>query len=225
MSDALSQLEADMRELTKPVNGQYPRPWMTNLTDPTTAELFTVGKNQRNGYDVELVGSHHHFIDTLFNRGPETCRGLYDRMVGTPSPTRRNTDALVSLLAQRGVTRILETNVVCYSTPMSADLRQARHLQGVDRGTEIFKVLIEIVKPRVLISHGSDTAKQLGKLLGRALPEPPSAPGSKPVFAEIDATTIFVIPSLAPPAFNKWSKWAHGHLEGVADRAAQIMRG
>lgn len=224
MSGVLSHLEAHMRELTKPVEGRYPRPWMTTLTDPTTAELFTVGKNQRNGYEVGRVGSHDHFVNTLFNRGSETCRGLYNRMAGTPSPTRRNTDALVSLLAEQGVTRVLETNVICYSTPMSADLRQAIHRQGADRGTEIFKVLLEIIKPRVLISHGSDTAKHLGKLLGRALPEPPSTPG-QPVFAEIDATTIFVIPSLAPPAFNKWSKWAHEHLASVADRAAQILRG
>jgi hypothetical protein len=224
MASRLRRLEAAVRELTKPLNGQYPRPWMTALADPSTAELFTVGKNQRNGFDVAAVGPHDHFIDTLFNRGPETCRELYDRVAGSPSPTRRNTDAMVSLLFQGGVTKILETNVICYSTPMSADLRLMQHLGGAARGTEIFKLLLEIIKPRILISHGADTAKKLGAVLGRSLPEPASMP-AKPVFAEVGTLTVFVVPSLAPPAFNMWSAWAREHLGAVSNQAAQILRG
>src|SRR3954470_1888255 len=108
-----SELETAIREMTRPINGQYPRPWMTNLTNPADAQVFTVGMNQRNGFAVDEVGTHAHYLDALFNRGPETYRGLYDRLTIMPSPTRRNTDGLIRMLAQHGVTDVLETNVRC----------------------------------------------------------------------------------------------------------------
>jgi hypothetical protein len=221
-SATADELEAAIRELTTPINGQYPRPWMTSLKDPTEANVFTVGKNQRKGFDVSSVGSHDHFIDTLFNRGSETCRSLYDRIAGSPSPTRVNTDNLVHLLTERSVSKIIETNVICYSTPMSADLRSAHHLGGAARGTEIFRFLLSAIRPRILISHGADTARKLGKLLGRELPQPPSSPAA-PMPTWVGSTAVIVIPSLAPPAFNMWSGWAQNHLSAVGDLVAEIV--
>src|SRR5687768_15226511 len=108
---------------------------MTDLPDPRQAVVFIVGKNQRNGYPVEQVGSHERLIDALFNRNGESCRGLYNEMTaGRPSPTRVNIDRLAAQLRRRGVQGVLETNVVCYSTPMSADLAEARHAGGRHRG-------------------------------------------------------------------------------------------
>lgn len=220
--DAGDELEAEVRRLTNPINGQYPRPWMTSLTDPGEADVFIVGKNQRNGYDAAKVGSHDHYVDTLFNRGSETCRALYDRMVGLPSPTRKNTDTLVRQLSARGVTRVIETNVICYSTPMSADLRSAHHIGGAERGSEIFKALLRLIQPEVLIVHGTDTARKLGSVLGRNLPAPPEGPG-QPQPTRIGEAVFFVIPSLAPPAFNKWSSWSTGHLAVISDQVADIL--
>ena len=37
--------ETKIRELTKPINGQLPRPWMTELEDPAQADVFIVGMN------------------------------------------------------------------------------------------------------------------------------------------------------------------------------------
>ncbi|MEW9614288.1 hypothetical protein AB3G45_10725 [Shinella sp. S4-D37] len=196
---------------------------MTALTDPTTASVFTVGKNQRNGFDAATVGSHEHYVNTLFNRGPETCRQLYDRMVGAPSPTRKNTDALVTKLRSHGISEVLETNVICYSTPMSSDLRKLAHLGGTERGQEIFAVLLDLIQPRVLISHGADTAKKLSRILQVRLPAPPTAP-SDPLECVVGGTTVFIIPSLAPPQFNKWSRWSEPHLEKVCERVGLIMR-
>lgn len=224
MSVSEAELEAAIRRLTQPINGQYPRPWMTSLTTPGEAEVLTVGKNQRNGYDVAKIESHDHYVDSLFNRGPETCRALYDRIAGSPSPTRTNTDRFVRQLHDRGVLKVVETNVICYSTPMSADLRSAQNLGGTERGTEIFKALLRLIKPRVLIAHGTDTARKLGKVLGRDLPEPPEKPGD-PVRVQSGENIVFVIPSLAPPAFNKWSSWSRDHLAAVSDQVADILRG
>jgi hypothetical protein len=215
-------LEAAIRPLTQPLNGKYPRPWMTSLRNPSEANVFTVGKNQRHGYDPAEVGSHDHFVDTLFNRGSETCRALYDRIAVSPSPTRTNTDHLVRLLCDRGVSKVIETNVICYSTPMSSDLRAAHHIGGTERGTEIFKLLLRLIQPTVMIAHGTDTVRKLSKVLGRDLPAPPDKPGDpRPI--QIDGTVIFVIPSLAPPAFNKWSSWSSGHLAAVSDQVAEIL--
>jgi hypothetical protein len=195
---------------------------MTSLTNPGEANVFTVGKNQRNGYGVAKLASHEHYIDTLFNRGPETCRALYDRIAGSPSPTRTNTDRLVRQLSDRGVSKVIETNVICYSTPMSADLRSAYHIGGTERGTEIFKVLLQLIKPRVLVAHGTDTVRKLGKVLGRDLPAPPAEPGD-PVRVQIGEAIVFVIPSLAPPAFNKWSSWSRDHLAAVSDQVSDLL--
>ena len=37
------RLEAAMRKLTLPINGQYPRPWMTFSKDPASSKVFVVG--------------------------------------------------------------------------------------------------------------------------------------------------------------------------------------
>ncbi len=218
------QLESKIRALTRPLNGQYPRPWMTSLSNPIDCDLFTVGKNQRNGFDVDAVGSHDHFIDCLFNRGNETCRGLYDRLVARASPTRRNTDRLVELLRNEGISGVLETNVICYSTPMSADLRRDTHTHGAERGSEIFASLFKIISPKVIIAHGSDTARKLGKFMGVELPAPPKGPG-EPRFWNVNGTGVFVIPSLAPPQFNTWAKWSNEHLRQVSVQAAEFLEG
>jgi hypothetical protein len=88
-------------------------------------------------------------MDSLFNRAGESCRRAYDEMTGfSPSPTRVNTDRFRAVLAKEGIAGILETNVVCYSTPMSSDLRLPQHTGGTVRGTNIFRALLHFVKQR-----------------------------------------------------------------------------
>jgi len=123
---------------------------MTTASDPSACEIFIVGRNQRNAYQAEQVGSHEYFINTLFNRGGETCRSLYDRMTSTPSPTRGNIDRLTRALEKHTKAGILGTNVVCYSTPMSADLLQGANDSGASRGPEYFNVLIFASRPTLL---------------------------------------------------------------------------
>lgn len=218
----MSELETSIRALTEPINGQYPRPWLTDIKDVENARVFTVGRNQRNGFPVNVVGSHDRYIDTLFNRGDTTCRQLYDSVTGAPSPTRRNTDRLVDVLRRHGVSDIIQTNVICYSTPMSADLHRPEHKGGKETGTELFRSIYGIIKPRVLIAHGTQTARDLGRVLGVSLPQPPSHPEltSK---AQLGDTGIWVIPSLAPPAYTSWQRWADEHLELVAAEVAALL--
>ena len=169
-----SKFEEVIRQLTKPINDQFPRPWMTKMTNPAEADLFIVGRNQKNGYPVESVGSQERHLDALFNRNGMSCRSLYDEITGgNPSPTRVNTERFSSLLEERGISRILETNVICYSTPMSADLRLNEHIGGMERGEEVFRYLIGEINPSVLVVHGIGATKQLESILGeRILPFP-----------------------------------------------------
>lgn len=148
-----SRLKEMIKKMTQPINGQYPRPWMIDSpADPASSVVLTVGHNQAKGFPVERVGSHEHYMDALFNRGSETCRQLYDRITDNkPSETRKNTDKLVRRLAEHGVRNVLETNVICYSTPMSADLRQSLHINGAKRGREIFEACLRSSSPRCLL--------------------------------------------------------------------------
>ena len=67
--------EDNIRQLTQPINNQYPRPWMTDLKNPKQAKVFIVGKNQAKTFQVDQVGSHQKYLDYLFNRNGLSCRG------------------------------------------------------------------------------------------------------------------------------------------------------
>ena len=215
MSSHKSEFERVITNLTLPINGQFPRPWMTDLTDPLDATVFIVGKNQAKTYPETRL-DHARHLNGLFNRSGETARRIYDEITaGKRSPTRANTDNLRGLLNAAGVTRILETNVVCYSTPMSGDLHRRQHAGGAAKGTEIFLALLHFIKPKVLIAHGAGTHDALAKVLGVSLPIAPTLL-TDPQSATVKDMTVFTIPSLAPPEWNKWCTWAPEFLARVA---------
>lgn len=219
------QFEAAIRSLTQPINGQLPRAWMTDWADPLSARVVLVGMNQATGYDAGQI-SHERHVDALFNRNGQTCRGLYDEMRGgIPSPTRSNLDVFRGMLAEAGVKDVLESNVVCYSTPMSRELGSMQHSGGQERGTDIFRVILEFVRPRVLVAHGAGTRKTLGKVLGATLPAPPASKDDPMARTRIGDMEVFLIPSLAPPAFNRWQRWSHGYLQSVASQVACSLDG
>ena len=209
--------EERIRKLTWPINRQLPRPWMTDMSNPLKADVFIVGMNQAKLYRVEEV-SHERHIDALFNRNGESCRGLYDEVTGgKPSPTRRNIDGLAARLRRQGTYNILETDVVCYSTPMSGDLRDRAHAGGAPKGEEIFRYLLDVIAPPVLIVHGARAVNRLSRILKIKGLKVPETAGE---VHGIQTNQHLVIPirSLAPPEFNKWSSWSGGHLDKVSDR-------
>jgi hypothetical protein len=218
------KFEEAIAQLTQSLNGQLPRPWMTSLNDPRKADVFVVGKNQRKGYAAELVGGHDRHMNALFNRNGETCRELYDEVTGgIPSPTRCNTDRFITILNEKGVTNILETNVICYSSPMSHDLRLDAHAGGTERGKELFRFLLDSISPKAVVVHGKSAAKELFRVLRvDPLPEPTEADDVRSTMVE--GTLVVVIRSLAPPAYNKWSSWADKHLRRVATKVAAHVR-
>jgi hypothetical protein len=212
--------ESDITELTKPLNGQYPRPWMTDLCDPLQAKVFIVGRNQAKTYSVESISDHSRHLNALFNRNGETCRGLYNELSkGTSSPTRQHIDLLANELRVAGVYDILETNVVCYSSPMSVDLSRRLHAGGQQRGDEIFRYLLKTIRPSMLIVHGESSRRALEKALGGTLPSIGSDPADV-TKAHIDYSgndvIVYPISSLAPPAFNAWKKWSAEYLHRLA---------
>lgn len=213
--------EQAITHATRALNGQLPRPWMTDLADPRAAQVFIVGRNPARSYDAGAVTQARH-LDALFNRNGQSCRRLYDELAGKPSPTRRNVDFQRSVLSRVGVERVLETNVICYASPMSADLSRPEHKGGRGAGKAIFKYLLDAIHPRVVIVHGARTADDLGKLFGTVLPAPRAEPGT-PASAEVGGTTVLVLPSLAPPAWNGWQSWADAHLEEAAALTAAAL--
>ena len=212
-----NKFEDRIRELTRPINGQLPRPWMTEAKNPLEAEVFVIGKNQSRKYPADQI-CHQRHMDALFNRNGETCRGLYDEVTkGKPSRTRRNTDRLVTHLKQQGIHRILETDVICYSTPKIEDLRTKAHAGGAKRGEDIFRYLLEQVRPPVLIVHGVAAGKKLSTILKiDQLRVPKSVDEVCDVRTE--RNLVIPIPSLSPPRFNGWSSWSGELMDRVAAR-------
>ena len=211
-----SQFEETIRELTRPINGQLPRPWMTAMENPLEADVFIVGMNQRHGYPAGGL-PHQRHLNALFNRNGENCRSLYDEVTeGRPSPTRRNIDGLVDSLKRQGISNILETDVVCYSTPMSAALKDRTHSGGARRGEEIFDYILAEIAPAVLIVHGVGSLKRVSRILKTSLLKVPDSAGEV-CNVQTERHLVISIPSLAPPEFNKWASWSDGYLETVAD--------
>ena len=169
--------EERIRALTQPIDGQLPSPWMTAMMNPLEGEAFIVGRNQRNCYPAKGI-SHERHTDGLFNRSGESCRGLCDENTrGRPSPARRNTDDLMARLNKQGVYNTLEinleTNAVCFSTPMSADLRDRANVAGARKGEEIFRYLLSEIGPA-----GPDCSR--GRYRGTALLHPEDQPAAGP---------------------------------------------
>lgn len=214
------EFEAEITRLTTPINGQFPRPWMTDLVDPQDALLFIVGRNQATPYPKNKL-THQRHVNALFNRAGESCDKLYKEM-SQGTPTRGNSHLLRRFLEEEGVDAILETNVVCYSTPKSSHLRDPKHKGGRERGERIFEYLLKAVPPRVLIVHGKETRRDLMRLLKKDLPLTPAESGA-PQPANINGIKVFVIPSLAPPQWNKWCRWAEEYLREIAKAAAREL--
>lgn len=149
-----NRLEQRLLPLLRPIRGQYPRPWMTVLPDPTDARVLIVGQNQAKTYPADRL-TQQRYLDAHFNRNGESCRSLYDELTGgRSSPTRRNLDALSADLAFASV---VETNVICYSTPTAVDLREPFHAPGAALGADIFRTLLDEIRPIVIIMHGAGT--------------------------------------------------------------------
>ena len=203
------------------------------MKDPTKATTFIVGRNQATPFPVELVGSQDTFLDAIFNRNGQGHAALYERLRARmgkgSSPTQSNIERLASLLKRHGVRGVLETNVICYSSPMSADLQDANDRGGKEAGMRVFSALLRAIQPRLIIAHGTATRVDLEKIVGTPLPKPPHGPQDKVAAKEVALpggsserrTLVFVIPALAPPGWHKWSSWAPSYLEKLARRAAK----
>ena len=217
-----NRFEERIRELTQPINGQLPRPWMTAMTDPLEANVFIVGMNQSREYPAWDI-PHQRHLDALFNRNGESCRGLYDETTGgRPSRSRRNIDELVARLNRWGIHDILETSVVCYSTGMSRYLSAQAHAGGARHGEEIFRYLLAEIAPAVLIVHGGGVASRMSAILGISRLQ---VPRSADEVCDVQAGQHLVIPipSLAPPAFHMWSSWRDEYLDRVSSRVREKL--
>lgn len=222
----MTNLEQVIRHLTTAINGQYPRPWMTSMQDPSRASVFIVGYNPAKPYPIDKVPYERH-IDALFNRNGESCRGLYSE-VTKESPTRENIELLTAKLAIAGITSVLETNVVCYSTSKKRDLGSLAHVGGKTRGLEIFRALVREIRPKVMVVHGKGVRDEVNRTF-RSEPPLPPPPDRADLFVHQDLSTgtrVFVIPSLALPGYQNWPplnsfcNWAAAYLDELAARIA-----
>jgi hypothetical protein len=227
----MTSLEDRLRELTTPLRGQYPRPWMSDSRCPEKSRIFLVGFNQATKFDVTITNDDHNaFMDALFNRNGESIRALYyrARKGKGPSPTRKNFDDLIERFRAKCISDVLETNVICYSAKMGRDLTK----EGKRAGREIFRTLLDEIRPRVVITHGEGTRKEFSRFLGCELPKIPQSLSDGIRSAPIKRTRldgspyrfeIFLIPSLALPAWNRWKKWSCDHFEMLCRNVSKTL--
>jgi hypothetical protein len=132
---------------------------MSDSSTPGSSRVFLVGFNQATPFDQTITKDHNAYIDALFNRNGCSIRELYKSARGRkrPSPTRRNISCLTARLVAKGVADVLETNVVCYATPMGRDLADKANAGGVQKGTTIFVTLLDEIRPQILLAHGEAT--------------------------------------------------------------------
>lgn len=224
----MNRFEKFTRSLTAEINGQYPRPWMTDMSDPSAAEVFVVGYNPATPYHASEV-DYERYIDALLNRRGESCRGFYAE-VTSQTPTRKNVAMFTEKLARAGVCSVLETNVVCYGTGKKADLRRPEHAGGKARGIEIFRSLVQEIRPKAIVVHGQGVAKEFSRVfrMKPPLPSPPDRPHNVVQHDMENGTRVFVIPPLALPGFRNWPRrplpsfchWADPYLDEVATQVA-----
>ena len=216
----MTEFEKLIRELIGPFGSQVLRPWMTDLDDPESANVFVVGINQATTYPANMLERH---IDALFNRNGETNRSLYSEIrSGASSPTRKATEKLTRALQEKGL-KVIETNVFCSSTPKYKDLT----ITEKSRGFSIFQTVYSTIQPKVLIVHGEPTRKELNRRMGWAIPKP-QLPPQAPIVSWQKQVAIIPQSTLSPApnrGFNNWGK-AHSekHFKAVAELAEKIVR-
>ncbi len=227
----MDSFERRVRDLTSEINGQYPRPWMTRLKVPQSAKVFVVGYNFAVPYMANTV-NYERYINSLFNRNGESCQAFYKEMTST-TPTRSNIEMFSTKLANADCDSVIETNVCCYGTKNADFLRRPKHQGGKERGIKIFLNLVKEIRPKAIVVYGKRVGKEFGRALelSSSLPYPPD---SKNKFVQdklADGTHVFVIPSLALPAFRTWPSghsfcnWADEYLDKVASRVARACAG
>lgn len=218
----MTDLEAQLRPILAPLpygGGEYLRPWMTTSRQPLDCKVWVVGANPAKTFPASQVGSFEDYIDALFNRNGKSMRRLYDTITeGRPSRTRHNLDRVTLALSQAGIEDVLETNLNCYPTRMSADLNAPSRREGRDRGEQIFSALLEAIEPKVFWLHGSGASKRFRRDHLPTLPR--RANDQSLCLHEADGRLFLLTPSLAPPAFNAWKR----QFEGVLADACRTIK-
>ena len=194
---------------------------MTKMKNPERARIFVVGYNDAVEFPASII-THEQFLNALFNRGSPDCRGLYDKVTaGNPRRSRKNIDQLTDALESRGFKDVLETNVICYSTRMGRVIKSPEHRGGFERGTKIFQVLFESIRPKVIIIHGDGARKEVEKLLGIELPKASNEP-TELSEREISLNGVVItIKSLSPPEADKWADWRSDYFDLLATSIAK----
>ncbi len=229
----MDSFERRVRDLTSEINGQYPRPWMTHLKAPQSAKVFVVGYNFAVPYMANTVDCER-FIDSLFNRNGESCQAFYEEMTNK-TPSRSNIEMFSTKLANAGCDSVIETNVICYGTKKKDCLRPRfpEHRGGKELGIKIFLNLVKEIRPKAIVVYGIGVCKEFHRALklSSPLPRPPDRNDRFVQDKLADGTHVFVIPSLALPAFRSWPRghsfcnWADEYLDKVASRVARACAG
>jgi hypothetical protein len=226
------KLFEEIKKLTEPINGQYPRPWTTNLPHPMDAEGMIVGMNQATSYLVTDM-SHEKFLNAHFGKGLNSY-DLYRSVRSEESKTRINIEVLAACLKRP----LLESDVICYSTPRAKHLSNAEHRGGKERGIAIFKTVFGFIQPSFTVVWGKaaqteflSAVKRSSTIRDQLIEEEGFAvyqmkfdratlhPGLNGAFN----TKVFFIRSIAWPEWAKWKNDAPRIFGKIRDQLGKAQ--
>jgi len=134
------------------------------------------------------------------------------------------------MFEENKVNKIIETNVICFSKDERIKDNKLNR-EGKEVGSKIFRSIVDIIRPKVMIVHGSDPCKTVADFL--KIPEPimPDNEDKSVKFFHALGTSLgknyqpalFFIPSLGGPGWNRWKPWANEHLGEVCKGVKEFL--
>lgn len=207
--------------------------------DPASATVFVVGYNPAKEFSEKACSekgiSHKKYVAALFNDDKNAHRELFYQLHPKQSPTREATQELVRVIGHERplLQAVIETNVICFSTPKARDIKKPENAIGRTRGLELFKVLVRTIKPRVMIIHGAKAKKELDEALhlNPIVPQAPTKLPTLPIFNDYETNygklRIFPIQTLSPRASSvwwEWKSWRVDYYKLIAKSAEEHLR-
>ncbi|PRY22503.1 hypothetical protein CLV78_10643 [Aliiruegeria haliotis] len=129
-----------------------------------------------------------------------------------PEPAEENVTRFLELLKGRGISVVLfDAAELCMET------------QNHPGATEALRQFLRLKPPQAMVIFGEKAVRGVARNISAELPAPP-LPGAGLAEKDFNGCRVIPLMSLAPPAWNRWKRWAWMYLDGVvADIAGKLV--
>jgi hypothetical protein len=220
------KLEDAVCSMIQPAGDQYPRPWMTMMSNPEEANIFTIGKHPSTKYLSRDIDKKEHF-NSLFNNPPMSCHDVYHRIRPKGNtPTRQKLEIIKKKLNSKSLEMIIDTNVSIIN--YDSIINRTEQSAAKSLGEEGFLDIVKIICPKVLIAYGDEANAKISDLFNiklHCLPKTSDdrlyfSQGLGGEFCEKYKPWIFFTPPLWD---SNWGRWAEKRLDELCREIARLL--